>query len=182
MDECDEKQIRQLLNVLEDMCEAAVEAGTELRACLASRHYPHITIKKGLRMTVEGSSGHDQDIRSYADKKLRLDHKQYPEQFSQDIFEKASGIFMWVVLVVDILNEAHDQGKNVNEVRERLKEPPSDLHELVRDILTGDQKNRPGLLLCIQWVLFATRPLTPEELLSCHSLGDGRFGRFEIDP
>lgn len=38
------------------------------------------------------------------------------------------------------------------------------MHELFKDILARDYHNRGELLSCIQWVLFATRPLKQEEL------------------
>ncbi|KAL5696095.1 hypothetical protein EMGR_006617 [Emarellia grisea] len=77
--------------------------------------------------------------------------------------KKASGVFMWVVLVVGILNKAYDGGR-VRALRQLLRSIPGDLHELFRDILTRDSHNRHELLLCIQWLLFAKQPLKPEEL------------------
>ena len=46
----------------------------------------------------------------------------------------------------------------------KLREIPSDLHELFWDILIRDLRNRDGLILCIQWVLFARQLLTPDQL------------------
>jgi hypothetical protein len=71
--------------------------------------------------------------------------------------------FMWVVLVVEILNKEHDRGR-MHALRRRLREIPGDLHELFRDILTRDGRNRDELLLCVQWILFSTTPLRPEQL------------------
>ncbi|KAJ4378184.1 hypothetical protein N0V83_001018 [Neocucurbitaria cava] len=50
-----------------------------------------------------------------------------------------------------------------------MDEIPSDLHQLLRDILTRDTddsnaENNQELILCMQWVLFANVPLRPEEL------------------
>ncbi|KAE8141014.1 ankyrin repeat-containing domain protein [Aspergillus pseudotamarii] len=70
---------------------------------------------------------------------------------------------MWVVLVVGILNKEYDSG-NVDELQERLRAIPGDLHRLFRDILIRDSRENGRLLLCIQWVLFAKEPLTREQL------------------
>jgi len=70
---------------------------------------------------------------------------------------------MWVILVVGILNEEHDRGR-MYALQKRLQEIPSDLHELFRDILTRDSKDRDELVLCVQCVLFARQPLSPEQL------------------
>jgi hypothetical protein len=77
--------------------------------------------------------------------------------------EKAAGVFFWVILVVDILNKEHDNGR-IHRLRQRLHDIPEDLYELFRDILTRDKYNRGELFLCIQWVLFARQPLKPEQL------------------
>jgi hypothetical protein len=45
-----------------------------------------------------------------------------------------------------------------------LQELPGDLDELFRNILTRDSYDKAELVLCIHWVLFAERPLSPEEL------------------
>lgn len=47
----------------------------------------------------------------------------------------------------------------------KYREIPGGLHELFRDILTrnSDEKSRETLR-CLQWILFAERPLRPEEL------------------
>ena len=70
---------------------------------------------------------------------------------------------MWVVLVVGILNKEHDRGRT-HSLRQRIQEIPFELDALFRDISTRDNHDTRGLLLCIQWVLFARQPLSPLEL------------------
>lgn len=69
---------------------------------------------------------------------------------------------MWVVLVVDILNNEFSRG-HVLEMRKRLAEIPDKLSGLFKNILTRDKINLKNLLLSLQWILFAKRPLTREE-------------------
>jgi len=126
-------------------------------------HYPHITINKGLSLVLEGQEGHIQDITNYIDSELKIGHSKLAESIRVELREKASGVFMWVVLVVDILNKEHDSGR-IHVLRQRLRDIPGDLHELFRDILTRDYHNKNELLLCIQWLLFARQPLKPEQL------------------
>ena len=70
---------------------------------------------------------------------------------------------MWVVLVVRILNQEHDRGRT-HSLRQRIREIPFELDALFRDISTRDNYDTKGLLLCIQFVLFAKQPLSPLEL------------------
>ncbi|KAI1208537.1 uncharacterized protein F4807DRAFT_138479 [Annulohypoxylon truncatum] len=163
LDECEEQQIRSMISFLSALNEQAAPTGTKLRVCLASRHYPHITVKKGLNLVIEGREEHQQDITSYLDDKLNIGHSNHAEEIRSKLQNKASGVFMWVVLVVDILNKEYDRGRK-HSLHKRLKDIPGDLHNLIHNILTRDHDNTEGLLLCIQWVLFARRPLTPKEL------------------
>ncbi|KAF1962472.1 HET-domain-containing protein [Byssothecium circinans] len=163
LDECAEEQIRDMISFFERIGELAVSSGIHFQVCFSSRHYPHITIQKGLYLVLEGQEGHTQDITNYLESELRIGQSKIAQQIRSELQEKASGIFMWVVLVVGILNKEHDRGR-IHALRQRLQEIPGDLHELFRDILTRDSHNRDELVLCIQWVLFAKQPLSPEQL------------------
>ncbi|KAF7533397.1 hypothetical protein G7054_g7088 [Neopestalotiopsis clavispora] len=159
LDECDEEEVREMVGFFADL----VCTEVRLSICFASRHYPHITIDTGLSIILENQDKHQEDIATYLGKALRIGHDQLAEKIRLDLQEKASGVFMWVVLVVDILNKEYDAGRK-HTLREKVKQLPANLHELFRDILTRDSNHQGALLLCIQWVLFAKRPLTPKEL------------------
>lgn len=163
LDECDERQIRDMVTFFEHLGELTVSAAIRFQVCFSSRHYPHITIKKGLSLVLEGQEGHIQDISSYVDSNLKIGYSRLAEQIRAELQEKAMGVFMWVVLVVEILNKEHDGGRT-HALRQRLRDIPGDLHELFRDILTRDYYNKDELLLCIQWLFFARHPLKPEAL------------------
>lgn len=163
LDECNDQQIRDMVSFFERLGEKTVESALPFRVCFASRHYPHITMSKVHNLILEGQEGHDQDIVNYLSAKLKIGHSKLAEQIRADVQARASGVFMWVVLVTDILNREFDGGR-IHRLRKRIQEIPADLHELFRSILTRDTSNREELLLCIQWVLFARKPLTPTEL------------------
>jgi ankyrin repeat protein len=163
LDECEERQIRDMASFFEQLGELAISAGIRFQVCFSSRHYPHITISKGLHLVLEGQEGHNQDITNYLDSELKIGHGRLAEEIRGELQSKASGVFMWVVLVVEILNKENDGGR-VHVLRQRLRDIPNDLHELFREILMRDCHNRDELLLCIQWILFAKHPLKPEEL------------------
>ncbi|KAI1498822.1 ankyrin [Biscogniauxia marginata] len=163
LDECPEDQIRDMVSFFEDIGDKAVEADSDVRVCFSSRHYPHISIRTGLQIILENESDHSHDIHIYIESKLRMNQLRYREEIAEEIFQKSSNIFLWAVLVVDILNKEYDEGRNIN-VRKRLGQIPKGLHQLFHDILTRDTNDLDGLVLCLQWILFANRPLRPEEL------------------
>ncbi|KAJ4369531.1 hypothetical protein N0V86_009366 [Didymella sp. IMI 355093] len=163
LDECKEEQVRDMIQFFEHIGDLAVLNGICFQVCFSSRHYPYITIRHGLELVLEGQEGHSQDITNYVDTELKIGKSKTAQRVRTELQEKASGIFMWVVLVVGILNKESDRGQ-VHTLQRKLQEIPSDLHELFRDILTRDTHNKEGLVLCIQWVLFAKQPLSPEQL------------------
>ncbi|OJJ30425.1 hypothetical protein ASPWEDRAFT_142843, partial [Aspergillus wentii DTO 134E9] len=163
LDECDEDEVRDMVDFLADLSETTELSLGALHICFASRHYPHITFDKGLELILENQQGHSQDLGKYLNSKLSGIKHQTVDEVKQEILEKASGIFLWVVLVVDILRKAYDQGR-IKFLRQRLREIPRGLTNLFRDILTRDRENLEDHFVCIQWILYAKRPLTPNEL------------------
>jgi ankyrin repeat protein len=170
LDECEEEQVRDMIQFFEHIGDLAVSNGIRFQVCFSSRHYPYITIRHGLELVLEGQEGHSQDITHYVETELKIGKSKTAQWVRAELQEKASGIFMWVVLVVGILNKESDRGQ-VHTLQRKLREIPGDLHELFRDILTRDTHNKDGLVLCIQWVLFAKQPLSPEQLYHAILLG-----------
>lgn len=162
LDECEEEQIREMIQFLENLGTAAVASRVSLRICLSSRHYPHITIRQGIILNLDGHEGHSQDIRVYLRTALKIERSRFAQEIRAKIQARASGVFMWVVLVVAILNREHDHGR-IHRLLQRLDEIPSGLHELFHDTLTRDTNNSDETLLCIRLLLFAREVLTPEQ-------------------
>ncbi|KAI0438491.1 hypothetical protein F4803DRAFT_91608 [Xylaria telfairii] len=163
LDECNEDQVRDMLSFFEYTGALAIASNIRFQVCLSSRHYPYITITRGLGLVLEGQEGHGRDIADYINSELKIGHSTVAEKIRAELQTKASGVFMWVVLVVSILNKEYDCGR-IHVSYKRLHELPDRLNDLFREILTRDSRNRDELLVCIQWVLFAQRPLKPEEL------------------
>ncbi|ATY67161.1 NB-ARC and ankyrin domain [Cordyceps militaris] len=195
LDECDEDQIRDMVEYFQDIAEKTRQKCTMLRVCFASRHYPQITIEKGIHLDVGSQEGHHEDISIYVKRKLRIGQDAFAQRIQATLIEKASGVFTWVVLVVKILQKVYDGGYK-HELEGRLQKIPQRLHDLFRGILTQDGTRQNELLCCIQWVLFARRPLGPRELRQaiicgvapdrardwlCEKIGENEIRRFIID-
>ncbi|CAN9344926.1 unnamed protein product [Alternaria alternata] len=163
LDECEEEQIRDMVRLFERIGESAVAAQTRFRVCFSSRYYPHVTIRTGLTLELDGEEGHREDIQFYLESELEIGQSELTERIRAIIRKKASGVFMWVVLVIRILNKEYDHGR-IHTLWRTLQDIPSDLHDLLGDIVSRDLHSREDFLLCIRWVLFAEEPLTPEQL------------------
>ncbi|KAF3316766.1 hypothetical protein TWF173_001429 [Orbilia oligospora] len=169
LDECDEQEVRTMVQDIEDLAKRSTTIGTPLRICFSSRHYPYIDIDRGIKLTLESQSGHSQDLESYVRNRLKMGKGVMAEELRAQILQKAAGVFLWVVLVVDILNKENSRGRLA--IQKRLSELPSDLSALFKDMLKRDSENMEELLLCIIWILYAKRPLSPGEYY--HALWSG---------
>ncbi len=104
-----------------------------LRICLSSRHYPKVSVRKNLELTVEGSEEHGRDIATYIAENLQ----GHDDDIKAEVQEKAGGIFLWVAIVVSLLNKAYDDGW-LEAMRKALDEVPSDLEDVFNRLLRKD--------------------------------------------
>jgi len=166
LDECDEDQIRDMVVFFDLLGQHTVTSDINMRVFFASRYYPRIITPKKVELRLEDEEEHSRDIERYIQGELRTGRDTQStriEWIRGEIKRRASGVFIWVVLVVQILNKAYDHGRILG-LEKRLQEIPDDLGQLFRGIITRDGRNMESMRLCIQWVLFAKRPLTREEL------------------
>lgn len=178
LDECDEQQVMDMVEFFDELAEYCTENGVRFRVCFSSRHYPYIDIRSGIRLTLENEGGHARDLEAYIKSNIRIKNPSLVKELMPILLEKAAGVFLWVALVVDILNEENNRGRLA--LRKRLSEVPSGLSELFKDMLTRNQKDMEELLLSILWILFAERPLRPVEYY--HALWTGLSSKGLADP
>ncbi|GJC92740.1 pfs domain-containing protein [Colletotrichum higginsianum] len=162
LDECDDNEVSDMVKCFEDLGQYAVQNDIRFYVCFSSRHYPYIDILYGQQLVLEGQVGHEKDLSEYVRSELRAGAGPKSDEVIAEILHKASGVFMWVVLVVDILNKEYGKGR-LFAVKKRLEDIPSELSKLFQDILTRDQEDMGDLLLCTQLLLYSQRPLTREE-------------------
>jgi hypothetical protein len=178
LDECPEDDVRALLRYLAQLSYSAREEGVDLHVCFSSRHYPNITFKNCQHLVLDGQEGHEQDISTFVETEL-VGEGDLIEEMKSEIQQRAQGVFLWAELVVHILNKDCDRG-NVKTLRSRLDEIPDGLDDLFQDILTRGVQQNQYLIPILQWILYAQRPLTPEELyLAVHS---GTFDSTYLKP
>lgn len=178
LDECDEQEVRDMVQFFEELVEDTTDDKIQFRVCFSSRPYPYIDVRQGILLTLEDESGHGEDLVQYVESRLKIRNQSILEDLKSQILHKSAGIFMWVVLVVEILNKESCNGALA--IKKKLSEIPSELNDLFRSILTRDQDNPERLLLCIFWILCAKRPLTPIEFR--HALWAGLLEKGLVDP
>lgn len=184
LDECPEDEIRNMIYFFEELGDQSAEVNGRLYICFSSRHYPHITIKRGVILILEQNKQHTSDISRYIDLELRINNDQDAAEIREKVIAKASGVFLWVALVIPMLNKAHDKarhGSKLTALQRKLDELPDRLSDLFRDILFRDSEDRDELLICLQWVLFAKAPMRLEELYIAVQADPRRQDAFFLD-
>ncbi|KID73643.1 Ankyrin repeat and KH domain-containing protein 1 [Metarhizium brunneum] len=161
LDECHELQLMDMVRYFEELAEHATQKSIPLRICFSSRNYPYINIQRGVELRLDYQSGHAQDIANYVRSELRIENPTLHEQLVFQILKKSAGVFLWVVLVVDILNKEERDGRPA--FTNRLSELPSGLSDLFESIIKRDNDNVDDLKLSLGWILLAPRPLELEE-------------------
>jgi ankyrin repeat protein len=169
LDECNESEVRMVASFLERLSLKAVASTNSLNICLSSRHYPSISMKSTLELNIDTIAGHKRDIVTYVRDNLRI----MDEDIQNELLRKAEGVFLWTILVVEMLNTAYDEGDaDTTQLQRKLETIPSELDEMFLGLFKPGKENSKTVLL-FQWLLFAKRPLAPEELYFALIAGNG---------
>jgi len=164
LDECGGSSAKNLLAYFRDITDPTKHKNGRVRVCLSSRHYPILDPGKIPAVLVEERN--DRDIRWYTQERLKdIQSKHKREQIENEVLSKADGGFQWAFLVTEVIIDGNLAGIRVEKLLEEVRTCPQNLGELYEAILASVQeaKQRQTLKL-FQWVLFAERPLSAQEL------------------
>ncbi|KAM3416093.1 hypothetical protein BST61_g9574 [Cercospora zeina] len=163
LDECDEQEIQEMVESMGDIEETYLTGSGMLSICFASRHYPSITIRNGVRLNLDKETGHLDDLNKYiAQRLLTQGEGTLVHEIFEGVRRKANGVFLWAALVIDLLNK-DIRGGRMSHVKKRLAQIPSGLSALFHDLLRRDNEEMEEFILCIQWILFARETLELQE-------------------
>lgn len=127
LDECEAEEIRSVVTFFAKLTSSAASSNCSLNVCLSSRHHPNISVPGCVEVYME--NGNALDITKYVESQLCLESEQGTD-FRQEIVSKASGVFLWVVLVVEKLHQKQDDGGSILQMRRILESTPEELGEL----------------------------------------------------
>jgi hypothetical protein len=178
LDECDQKEVRTMVQFLETLSQSAKLQGITLRMCFASRHYPSITVRFCESLVVEYSKNHRQDMLRYARDTLNIQSEVQREELLYKLMRKSEGVFLWVVLVVRMLNEQFDRGQSRGQLLAAITSLPDALDALLCTIISGGAAD-PYLLPTLVWVLSGSLDMSYEELFDGIKLGAGETSHLQ---
>jgi ankyrin repeat protein len=164
LDECGEEAAIELVRYFQRVVTASRQAGGSLSICFSCRHYPIISLDGAFEICVEDEN--KIDIESYIQNELQSIRDQTKISILQEqITARASGSFQWVTLVVPRICQLHRKGKSLRVIQSHIEKIPAELNNLYRQLLESiEEESVSQSLHIMQWICFATRPLTLDEL------------------
>lgn len=164
VDECYQRA-RDIAYFLRGLTDFAYSCKVRLEVCFSSRQFPNISLRDCPEISVENFNAHD--IALYADQKLAVGGlSQEAHNFTtlrDTVLEKASGVFLWVVLVVDRLLRDYDEGFNARQLTARLHQMPAPLSELFTDLLSQNHEDPGTTVRFFQWAILGAQNLRLRE-------------------
>ena len=164
LDECKDDDVQEVVTALERSAAASVSNGTILDICWSSRHYPHIRVKRSLKICMELKNAGD--ITRYVCDKVQ-GSCLIDAGLEKDIIRKADGVFLWVVLVFRQLLDAEDQGYSRAEKKRIVEDLPSELEDLFQLIIGSVRpRHRRARALMFLYVIVSREhvPLAVEQM------------------
>jgi predicted kinase len=172
VDESEEKDRREILGLFLELCSQMKYSVVKI--FIASRPVAQLEARRNqfhdfIKLDVETRS----DILNYVQSHLRgLNSTELLTLATAHVLENAQGVFIWVKLICQRLIEAHEEGYSEEEILRLLTGLPTELEDLYKLMLEKMEHNDVSRLhgsKMFQFILFAKRPLTVDEVL--HALG-----------
>lgn len=164
LDECEESDIRAMIEFFEDLGSRAFSSFIQLRVCFASRHYPYISMSKCMQVVLDGHRGHQDDLLTYTKNNLRVMEPAIRDRLVPFICNRSRGTFLWLVHVIRAINKDSDRGHS-QDFETQMNAIPVVLSHLYEDaIFKRPSDDSRHLLPMLLWLAFAQRPLSTREL------------------
>ncbi|VUC23348.1 unnamed protein product [Clonostachys rosea] len=165
VDECFGGGIREQATFWRDVTKHARKKGSRLSVCLSARHYPNVAFGNCAKVIVEHHNDHD--IATYVKQKLLCGserEEQKWEEMRRTIIQKSTGVFLWVVLVVEKVLRMWDEGEHPRCILSQLETVPESLSSLFSQLFEGSTTASNALAIKLfRWAILAVKPLRLRE-------------------
>lgn len=164
LDECGEHSAKNLLGYFQELTHRSAGTPARFKRCISSRHYPILALDAIPSVEVEKMNF--EDIQWYTRQRLReIQPKSKREQIESEIVSQARGGFQWVFLVTGTIIDKNLAGFKADKLLADLAVCPKTLSAMYERILgMVPAADQPQMVKLFQWVLFAERPLSAQEL------------------
>ncbi|KAI0429217.1 putative Pfs NB-ARC and ankyrin-domain-containing protein [Xylaria sp. FL1042] len=164
LDESGEMSAVGLVQDFKKLLQELPETKFHFRIFFSCRLYPILEsdYESGDGLTILVNDNNSADIERYVQESLsRL--PSHRDNYASLIASRAAGVFLWAALVVKQVLDLEREANNHITIKKEIEKIPQDLDELYRNLIRNLKRPQTTLRL-VQWVCFACRPLTTDEL------------------
>jgi ankyrin repeat protein len=160
LDECGEENAVELAEWFKSLLERPLSSGLkQSRICFTCRHYPILYLDRVFEICAEEENR--KDISIFVQDKLSSFRIRTSSTIPKLVTKRADGIFLWAWLVVKQVLGLERKGAGLKELEAIILSVPQELDILYRQLI---QSMNPDSLKLMQWICFAMRPLSLDEL------------------
>ncbi|KAM5342893.1 hypothetical protein ACJ41O_013859 [Fusarium nematophilum] len=159
LDECGQKNAVKLVREFKSLLQALLSTGSQFRICFTCRHYPILDQACQFEICLEDENR--QDVSTYVRAQLSVSRVLAASKILDLVTKRAQGVFIWAHLVVDRILDLDNGGAGLKKIEDEIYSIPPDLDDLYHDLI---RDMGPDSLKLVQWICFAMRPLSLDEL------------------
>ncbi|EGU82782.1 hypothetical protein FOXB_06703 [Fusarium oxysporum f. sp. conglutinans Fo5176] len=160
LDECGKENAVNLAEEFNALLQRLPSCGLkQFRICFTRRHYPILVLDGVLEVCVEEENRND--ISTFVQDKLSSFRGRTSSTIPELITNRANGVFLWAWLVVKRVLDLERKGAGLKKIEAVILSVPQELDALYRDLIRNMGSDS---LKLIQWICFAMRPLSLDEL------------------
>ncbi|MDF2434484.1 MAG: hypothetical protein JWP44_4115 [Mucilaginibacter sp.] len=162
LDECGKDNAVKLVDMFKSLLKSLPHrfaSPRQFRICFSCRYYPILDLDAMFEICLEHENR--EDISTFVDARLSAFRARTSSTIPALIKERASGVFLWARLVVTQVLDLERDGAGLKQMEETVRSKSPGLDKLYRRLIRNME---PASLKLIQWICFATRPLSIEEL------------------
>ncbi|KAG8673801.1 hypothetical protein FPOAC1_007120 [Fusarium poae] len=160
LDESGEKNAKLIADEFNSLIQrASVSHLKSLHICFTCRHYPILDLGGTLQLFMEREN--KRDISMFVESKLSSFSETTESKLAQYISNHAEGVFLWACLVVNKVLQLDRDRIEIEKIEAEVHRIPPTLDEFYKEVVQNMNLGSAGL---IDWICFASRPLTITEL------------------
>ncbi|KAJ4175645.1 hypothetical protein NW767_015718, partial [Fusarium falciforme] len=160
LDECGEENAVNLAEYFKSLLPRLTSSGLkQSRICFTCRHYPILDLDGVFEVCVEKENR--KDISTFVQDKLSSIRGPTSSTIRDLVTNRANGVFMWAWLMVKQVLDLERKGAGLKKIEAEIRSVPQELDTLYRKLIRAMS---PDSLKLMQWICFATRPLSLDEL------------------
>ena len=163
LDECGEENAASIITDFKSWLQAPSLENLRFRICFTCRHYPILVTDYASEVSISLEHENPQDISAYVRDRLSTSRELTASEIPDLITNRAKGVFLWACLVVKRILNLERKGKGLKMMEQTLDDTPLALDELYNELISSTDEKAASLKM-FQWICFAMRPLTLDEL------------------